>query len=295
MVPRIALFFVSFLWGTSFVFTKGYLEVMNPLVFTGYSFLLSGLFFLVVVRYQKKRFAFRLREGIILGILLFFMEGPQMVGLSQTTAANTAFITSLGILLIPILEWLVYKRPVKRATILALVIAFLGIHLLTGGVEQFSQGDLWVVLAALGTLFYMVALDHYEKEKNSTMMVLCAQQFIVVGIVSLAAAYVSSAPFGITDPAGSWWPFVWLTIIFTLIPYLLLQWAERYANEVQITFYSILEPLIGGAAAWTIGAELASPSMMMGGALIVLALIISEYVNRHKSLRHLRRSPHKIA
>jgi drug/metabolite transporter (DMT)-like permease len=295
MYSRIALFFVSLLWGLSFVFTKDYLEVMNPLVFTGYSFLLSGIFFVAVAAYQKKKLSFRLREGILLGVLLFLMEGPQMIGLSETTAANTAFITSVGILLIPILEWLIYKRDLKRATIFALVVALVGIHLLTGGVNNFNVGDVWIVLAAFGALFYMVYLDHFEKEKNSTMMVLCAQQFLTVGVVSLVIAYVSNAPFGYISGEGSLVPFFWLTLIFTLVPYLLLQWAERSADEVQVTFYSVLEPVVGGLAAWTIGPELATPGMMLGGGLIVFALLVTEFANRHHTLRHLRRAPHHTA
>lgn len=296
MYARIALFFVSLLWGLSFVFTKGYLEIMNPIVFTGYSFLACGLIFLLILRFQKKKFRFRLREGIILGVFLFLMEGPQMIGLSETTAANTAFITSLGILLIPLLEWALYGHRIKRGTIVALLCALVGIHYLTGGINSFNMGDMWVVVAAIGCLFYMVVLDHYEKEKNSSLAVLCAQQFITVGVVSLVAAYLVNAPFGVTGAGIElWWPFIWITVVFNLIPYLLLQWAEKYADEVQVTFYSILEPLIGGLAAWTIGAEFANPSMVAGGALIIVALIISELVNRHTSVLHVRRAPHRTA
>ncbi|MBI4160458.1 MAG: EamA family transporter [Candidatus Yanofskybacteria bacterium] len=277
MFPRIALFLVSFLWGISFVFTKGYLEVLNPITFTAYSFLISGLFFLLIVFYQGKKFSFRLREGILLGVLLFFLEVPQMIGLSLTTAANTAFISVFGILLIPFLERVLYKHKIKLTTFIALITAFSGAYFLTGGIEHFSAGDIWVVIGAIGCLFYMVYSDNFEKEKKSDMAVLCSQQFIIVGAISLFVAIVSRAPLGLQIPDGSWMPFIALTFFFTLIPYLLLQWAERYADEVKITFYNALEPLVGGVAAWTIGAEKATPPMVFGGGLIILALVISEY------------------
>lgn len=282
MFPRIALFLVSFLWGISFVFTKGYLDVLNPITFTSYTFLISGLFFFGIVFIKGKKFSFRLREGILLGILLFFLEAPQTIGLSQTTAANTAFITSLGILLIPFLEWVLYKHKIRTITFIALAIAFFGTHLLTGGIQHFSQGDIWIVMAAIGCLFYMVYSDHFEKEKKSDMTILCSQQFLTVGIVSFFAAFVSGAPLGLQTSDGSWGTLFILTILFTLGPYILLQWAERYADEVKITFYSILEPLVGGIAAWTIGAEKTTPSMIFGGTLIFIALIFSEYYGSDK-------------
>ncbi len=282
MLPRLALFSVSFLWGISFVFIKGYLYVLNPIVFTAYTFLISGFFFLGIVLFKSKKFLFRLREGILLGILLFFLQALQNIGLSKTTAANTAFITVLGVLLIPFLEWVLYKHKIKLATFIALIIAFLGIHLLTGGIQYFNEGDMWIVMAAIGCLFYMVYSEHFEKEKNSDMTVLCSQQFITVGAISFFASIVLKAPLGLQVPNGSWVPLIALTFFFTLMPYLLLQWAERYADEVKITFYSALEPLIGGIAAWTIGAEKATLPMVFGGLLIVCALFISEYYNLRK-------------
>lgn len=292
MFPRIALFSVSLLWGISFVFTKGYLHVLNPITFTAYSFLISGVFFLCIVLFRdrfdwftaNKKISFRLREGVLLGILLFFLEMPQTIGLSETTAANTAFITALGVLLIPFLERALYGHKIRLFTIAALAIAFWGTHLLTGGIQHFNEGDIWIVIAAIGCLFYMVYSDHFEKEKSSDMAVLCSQQFLTIGIISLFVAFISRAPLGLQTSDGSWTPLVVLTILFTFIPYLLLQWAERYADEIKITFYSILEPLIGGIAAWTIGAEKATPSMVFGGALIVLAIAFSEYHRSNKKL-----------
>lgn len=277
MLPRIALFLVSFLWGISFVFQKGYLKVLSPITFTAYTFLVLGFLFLGIVLFKGKKFSFRLREGVLLGAMLFFLEAPQSIGLLQTTAANTAFITALGILLIPFLERALYGHKIKFITLLALAIAFWGTHLLTGGIQHFNEGDMWVVVAAIGALFYMVFSEHFEKEKKSDMSVLCAQQFLTVGTISLLIGFISKAPLGLQTADGSWLPFIYLTVFFSIIPYILLQWAERYADDVKITFYSTLEPLIGGAAAWTIGVEKATPSMILGGALIVFALMLSEF------------------
>ncbi len=247
-----------------------------------------AFFFLIVVLLRGKKFSFRWREGILIGIMLFVLEVSQTIGLSKTTAANTAFITSLGILLIPFLEWVLYKHKVRLFTFIALAIAFWGTHLLTGGIQNFNEGDIWMVIAAIGCLFYMVFLDHFEKEKKNDMTVLCFQQFLIAGVISLLASLVTKTPLGLQTPDGSWIPFIYLTIFFSVIPFLLLQWAEKYADEIKITFYSMLEPLIGGIAAWTIGAERATLPMVFGGMLIICALFISEYYNvRKRTIRTL--------
>ncbi|KKW19211.1 MAG: hypothetical protein UY63_C0018G0032 [Parcubacteria group bacterium GW2011_GWA2_51_10] len=81
-------------------------------------------------------------------------------------------------------------------------------------------------------------------------------------------------------------PLIWLTLFFTIVPYFFVQFAERYADEIEATFYGILEPLIGGVAAWTIGAESFTYVTVVGGILIVLALFVSEY--HRPSIRTLK-------
>lgn len=272
----IALFAVSLLWGASFVFTKGYLDVVHPVLFTAYAFLASGAVFLLISLALRKSITFRLREGVLLGVCLFFLEVPQMIGLAATTAANTAFITSVGILLVPFLKWLLYRHPVRLTTGLMLAVACAGVFFLTGGIRSFGAGDAWIALSAAGLMLYMVLTDHFEKEAGSATLVLCAQQFLTVGALALLAGAAFGLPFGLKTVDGSWMPLVALTFAFTLVPYLLLQWAERYASEIEVTFYSILEPLIGGIAAWTIGMERATPLMILGGMLIIGALAVSE-------------------
>ena len=273
---KLALFFVSFFWGVSFIFTKQYLEVIHPLLFTAWTFLLAGgIFFILAKGRSKQPLTFRLREGMILGVFLFFLEAPQMIGLSETSAANTAFITSLGILLIPLAEWVIYRRAVTLYTWLALLVAGFGLYYLTGGIGVMNRGDAWVILAALGCMLYMVYSDHYEKEERSDLFVLCTQQFLTVGLLALGMAFLTQVSI-VVIPSHLYMPLVYLTLFFTFVPYLLIQWAERYASEVEVTFYGILEPVIGGIAAWTIGRESPTLMMVIGGILVIGALIVSE-------------------
>ena len=280
---------VSLLWGVSFVFTKRYLEVIDPIVFTAYSFLVAGIILGLISKVKGRKLLFRIREGILLGFFLMLLELPQMIGLSKTTAANTAFITAIGILFVPFLARIIYGHRIDKFTWLALVTAFLGVNLLTGGISSFNQGDLWISLSAFGALLYVVFSEHFEKEKHSDFISLCSQQFLAVGIISILVAFFADAHFGLKTPGASWMPLLWLTLIFTIVPYILLQSAEKYATESEITFYGVLEPLIGGLAAWTIGLETATPVMVLGGITIVLSLFISEFSELHikRKLIHL--------
>jgi Mg/Co/Ni transporter MgtE len=50
--------------------------------------------------------------------------------------------------------------------------------------------------------------------------------------------------------------FLWQVVAFIVIPFSLVQWTSRPANEMTVTlFVGIIESLIGGVVAWVFFAE----------------------------------------
>lgn len=279
-IPLIAVFCVALSWGWSFSYVKGVLDVIPPLVFVGWSFLLSGLFFFVVAVFRGEPLLFRWREGLVLGFFLFLLEGLQKIGLSGTSAGNTAFISEIGILVIPIMEWLFFKKFLRRAHVFALILAFFGLYELTGGIHHLTSGDLFVLACAFACAAYIMITDRYEKESASNIITLCAQQFLFVAAISFSCASVLDVPIVIHDTHAIT-QLVFLTIITMLFPYFLVQWAQRYVNDMRAAFTYSLEPVFGGAFAWTIGGEQATPWMLVGAVCMFSAMIIVQYQNVH--------------
>jgi len=84
--------------------------------------------FLIYALYKKIPLGYRLGEGIVLGLFLCGIEIFEMVGLQSTTSANTVFLTNLGMLIIPFVAFLMYRKAVKGADIAAILIAILGMY-----------------------------------------------------------------------------------------------------------------------------------------------------------------------
>ena len=110
---RFSFFIVALLWGSSFAFQKTLLEVINPFTFTFWNFTIACLALSLVAFAKRTRILYRVREGVVLGSLLACLEIFQMLGLRFSTPANTAFISNLGMLLIPYAGFVLFRHKVS--------------------------------------------------------------------------------------------------------------------------------------------------------------------------------------
>ncbi len=279
---KLALLIVAILWGSSFAFQKELLDTIPPVVFTMYNFLITGILFLFFAFYKGYPLHYRWREGLLLGFLVAGMEITQMIGLSLSTAANTSFISNLGMLFIPYFGWLLYNHRVSGRDSFAMLVAGIGLYLLVGGMTGIVIGDFILLVSAFFMGFYFLMSERFESEKGSYMSVLCAQQFFVVALVCAVYLLISHGSFAV-DP-NSAHEFGLQILIFTALPYALIQWASKYSDEMVTVMYDgITEPLVGGIVAWGLFLEATSVSRIFGALLMVFAFGASViYARKHR-------------
>jgi drug/metabolite transporter (DMT)-like permease len=201
------------------------------------------------------------------------MEILEMVGLKMTTSASTVFITNLGMLIIPYVGFLFFKRKVKTVDSIAVAIAILGMYMLVGGVHGFSIGDAVLLLSALSSAFYFIYSERFEAERARHITTLCVQQFFVISVICLVWGLYSGTSF--TIESSLHFTLLWQIVLFTTIPYAIIQWASRYADEMIAAIYDgVVEPLVGGVMAWVIFMEPTSHVKVLGAVIMLLAFSI---------------------
>jgi len=148
----LTLLFVTVLWGSAFV-------AMRVAAGHGTIFFLNGLRFLLgavlLLPFSKLNGAFnRTNLGFVClaGFALFMGVGFQQAGLVTTTAGNGGFITSLYVVIVPLILWVFWKESPSWLTGLAVLMAVAGGFLLsTAGSFQVRSGD---ILIFIGSLFW---------------------------------------------------------------------------------------------------------------------------------------------
>lgn len=283
-LAKVSFFIVAVLWGSSFPFQKQLLVHISAINFTFWNFFLSGIVFLLYALYTKTSFTAKLREGIILGLFLGGIEIFQMIGLAHTTAANTVFLSNLGMLIIPYLGWLLLKHKVTLKNTSSIVLAGIGMYFLVGGIKGFGFGEGMLLLSAVFMGLYFLYSEQFGSRGQSHVLSLLVQQFFVTAILCLIAGFFVHDTFFV--PSSLYVTLGWQTILFTTLPYVLVQWACKYADEMTTVLYDgVIEPLVGGVVAWVIFKEATTTVQVLGGFLMIFAFAFAQIISRKHFFR----------
>ena len=282
---RALFFIVALLWGSSFAVQKPILEVIDPVVFTFWNFFISGCAFFVYALIKKIPLTFRLREGIYLGLLLSGLEILQTIGLKETSSANTVFLSNIGMLMIPYIGYLLYGHKVGKANTFAIIIAGIGMYLLTGGLSVFGIGEGVLLLSAIFCGAYFFFSERFEAEKDSKLIALCVHQFFTISFVCLIWGFFVGSSFSIARNVQL--ELLWQIVLFTTIPYTLIQVASKYADEMVAAIYDgVIEPLTGAFVSWVVFLEVTTFSRVVGGMIMIFSFIFSALFSKRHFILH---------
>jgi drug/metabolite transporter (DMT)-like permease len=289
---KLVFFIAALLWGASYPFQKPLLDIVPPVVFTFWNFFISGAIFLAYALYKKIPLFYRWKEGVVLGIFISGVEIFEMVGLHMSTSANTVFLNNIGMLIIPFVGYLLFKSAVKVEDCVAIILAIIGMYMLVGGVSGFSFGDAIILLSALSSAFYFIYSERFEAERARHITTLCIQQFFVISAICFVWTLYDGAPLAV--PQSLHLVLLWQIIIFTTVPYAIIQWGSRYADEMVAAVYDgIVEPLTGAILSWFVFMEATTPVKIAGGMLMALSFVFAALYSQRNFMRHLFRKVDK--
>ena len=270
------LILVTIIWGATFILVKEALNDCPPFFFATLRFGLATILAMILI--NRRIFQLTSNEligGIICGFLLFLGYGFQNFGLMHTTASKSAFITSVSVLLVPILLVTFSHKAVKQKIWIAVSMATMGLYLLilpNGNGLDF--GDILTVGCALGFAFHIIVQDIYIKKDVQLLPFFCVQ----LGFVTLFSL-VNSQIFESSDIIWSIKLFeaVIITgVLATFVAFLVMIWAQKILNPSETAIIFSVEPLSAALIATVFGGEILGIWGWIGGGLICLAVVYGE-------------------
>ena len=187
---RASLVFVTIIWGVTFVLVKDALNDAPPFYFATMRFVVAAMLCLMLLR--QKLFTCTKIEivgGIICGIFLFLGYAFQNFGLMNTTASKSAFITSVSVLIVPILLVLFNIQKIHKKIWIAVVLATIGLYLLVLPGGGLNFGDILTFGCALSFAIHIIYQDYYIK-KGLRIVSFLFTQSIFVTIISFFNAQI---------------------------------------------------------------------------------------------------------
>lgn len=262
------------IWGSTFFMIKDHIQYVDPVAMLVYRFLMASSLVLFMGLLQKKAMFKDLPKGLFVGVFLWLIYAPQNIGMEFTSASNSAFITALFVAFVPLFSIFFFRQWPTIPRLFAGVLALIGLWYLTGGFDKLNKGDLITLIAPVSCALYMLLSDLYLK-KGMDPLVLSFQSFFAVAVYSLIYVIVLQKPLEVQN-TSTWWVMAYFAVFATVFTFVLYNYVQKISTPMKLTIIFALEPLFGSGFAWVFAGERLNSMQIMGGVLIMFALVISE-------------------
>jgi drug/metabolite transporter (DMT)-like permease len=282
----LALTLIMAIWGSSFAILRSLMggAAASPLALVSVrmtlaSALLAG-FMALTTRGRAQLRSIRgglLREGVFAGALLGIGFLFQIEGLQRTTASRSGFLTGTVVVFVPLIEYAVYRKRPALPALIGVLLAFVGITVLSSpwaGVSQATAtGDILTLLCAIVFAGQIVALGRIAP-KYPVLPLLLLQLATIAVLAAAAGPLVEVQHFSGTPRL--WLALLYLALLATLLAFGVQTWAQKVLPPVRVALISSLEPVFAALWAALLIGERLTPRELAGGALIVLGVVVGE-------------------
>lgn len=272
----LALLFVTLVWGATFPVLKAATAHLSGVEVSALRFLIAALCMApIALRVPRRTWI----DGGLLGALVLISYVVQAFGLQFISSNRSAFLTSLNVLMVPLLGVAFGTRltlPVLGAASLACV----GIGLMSweGGADLLA--DAATVFGALAYALYVILLSqragrHVPRQLAATQIVwmaLLGSLWMLVDAWGTDKLQTLPGRLDLSVGAG----LAYLGIVATAGMLFLQAMAQRHVSADKAALVYAMEPVFAALFAWLWLAEVLTWKAALGGAMVVVAVVLSE-------------------
>ncbi len=266
-----ALLTVSMAWGLAFVVMKDAIErqSVNNFLFTRFVLAIVVMVLIrprVIKLFTKDLVLRALAAGVFLGFGYIF----QTLGLARTGAAITGFVTGLYIVLTPLFASIILRQRVSRFTWICVVIATVGLGLLSIHGWSVGLGELLTFISAIFYALHIIALSKWSSGRDAYAMTviqlsMCA---LLSGLASIPGGYSPPPDFGV-------WSVVIFTAVFaTAIAFIVQTWSQAHMSATKVAVILTMEVVFAAIFAIIFGGESLTFQSSIGGVMVVTAMYL---------------------
>ena len=269
---NIYMFIATIFFGMTYVLTKICLNYSTELHIISFRFLIAFVISLIFL--QRKIFPLKIKEilySLILSVLLFMVFITMTIGVKYTTATNASFLISLSVIFIPFFSWIFNKEKLKKSIFIVLIIALIGIMLLTLDKNlEFHIGDILCLICSLLFSFHVLITERFVKNNNP--ITLGVLQFGGVALLSFLVQYPIEK-FTLPKNEKFWISLMILSVFCTALAYIIQTVSQKKLSSTLIGLILSLEPIFSGIFGYFILNEYLSLQQYIGAFLLLISII----------------------
>ena len=279
------LILTAFIWGTTFVFQTTGMETLGPFGFTTIRFLTGTLALLPFAMRERSKHDIRIEDRIdrktgapaLIGLALAMAIGSllQQISLGITSVANTAFLTTLYVPLVPIFALVLFGKNIVMIRWLAVGVFLVGSWLMTGvSPKEAVIGDWLVVIGSFFWASHIMLVGWLVRQTSAPFQLAFIQTFATAILSGLVLPFVETISIAAIIPALP--EILYAGVLSTALGFSLQLLAQKRASNAAAAILLSLEGVFAAVAGWIlIGQDMAMVAIF-GAGLIFVAVILIE-------------------
>lgn len=278
--PALLLTAVAAIWGGGFASMKGPLERLDVNSFLTWRFGIATLV-LIAIRpsvLSKINFLF-LKKGALIGFFLGTGYIFQSFGLSLTTVSNTGFITGLYVVLTPVVAAIFLKKNITLIEWFAVLVATVGLALLSFNGFKFGIGEFLVLISALLFALHIVALGEWSKGLDT--YALTVLQMGTCAVVTFIASFKSG--FKTPPDSGVWFSIVFTAIFASALAFIIQTWAQSFIAPSSVAVILAMEVVFAAVFGIVLLSEPLTLRIGLGGMLVLASMYLIILLDQRKT------------
>jgi len=281
----LSLVLASFIWGCAFVAQSVGMDHIGPFTFQAIRCGLAVIGLLPVIwimdrfKHDGKSFVSRWKNaklwkaGILCGIPLFLALNLQQLGLVDTDAGKSAFLTAMYIVIVPIIGIFLKRKPTIMIPI-SVVLAVVGLYFLSfAGVPQISTGDLLLLGCALMFAVQIVFVDIFADSVDALRLNVI--QTLVCTVLSAVVMLLTEKPTA-QAIADCWLPLAYTGFLSMGAAYSLQIIGQKDLEPTAASLIMSLESVFAVLAGCLLLKETMTVWEILGCVLLFTAVILSQ-------------------
>lgn len=284
------LLLTAIIWGSAFVAQVKGMDHVGPFTFNSVRNFVATFSLMIVIFFlgnnlsssekntsskksSKEERSILIKGGIYCGIILFIASFFQQSGVQYTTAGKAGFITTLYIVIVPILGLFIGKKVDKKIWFCVLVAA-VGLYMLSiKGNFEVGKGDTLIFICAIFFSLHILVIDYFSPQVDGVKM--SCIQFFVCGSLNTIAMIFFENP-SISDIKMALAPILYAGILSSGVGYTLQIVAQKDTDPTIASLILSLESVFAVLAGSIILSEVLSSREKIGCVLIFIAIIIAQ-------------------
>jgi len=215
------------------------------------------------------------RDGAILGILLFGIFATATIGLETICANQASFIFGLNMVFVTLFE-ILFRKLISIRSILAVIIAFTGMGVMSWDSGKPLIGDFWLLASAFCDAAYIIVLDKLSSQHSPIPLVTIQLWIVAILGILWAAPELTNVDWNkqIEAIQASSGVLIYLSLVATVIVILLQTFAQQWITASETALFFALEPVFGSIFAFLLLGETFSTRSFIGIVMVLIGIML---------------------